>query len=169
MKCGTRIRHYKPDPSELGQSLGGFLGGCPNPKKVVQNSGLPDGVRFTFECNPASSSPNALPVHSWFALLAPSCSCAACDASPPRATLMTHEIQPAAAHHRAACSVPPRVTLGSAGRGHAPPMPDVSRGMFVESPPRGVHRVSAEELKNLADSNSARPGHSEAAVRTAER
>ena len=52
------------------------------------------------------------------------------------------------------------------------PMPDVSlAGMFVESPPRGGHRQwsqdSAEELKNLADSNSARPGHSvsEAAVR----
>ena len=158
------------------QSLGDFLEHNVSPKKCVQNSGLPDGVGFTFECNTASSSPNALAVRSsWFALLAPSCPCAACAASPPRVTLMPHEIQPAAAQLIAACSVPPRVTLGSAGRGHAPPVPDVSRAMFVEcpprgghqvsAPPRGGHQVSAEELKNLADSNSARPAHSEAAAR----
>ena len=43
-------------------------------------------------------------------------------------------------------------------------MPDVSRGVSIESPPRGGHRVSAEELKNLAKSNSAGPASSEAAV-----
>jgi hypothetical protein len=52
-----------------------------------------------FGC-PRRTSTKALPVHSWIALTrdpAPSCPCAVCVASPPRATLLPRKIELAAA------------------------------------------------------------------------